>query len=803
MRNSKWIYQNKHNETVNLKNYSSINNEVLNILKNREITKEKDIFNFLNPLLDNIGDPFSFIDMEKSVLRILTAIKNNEVIWIYGDYDVDGITSTSLCYLALTAIGAKVRYYIPLRDEGYGLSIDALSFIKEQKGSIVITVDCGVTSIKEALHANNIGIDLIITDHHDIINNLLPKAFSVINPKHPDNTYSFKYLAGVGTVFMLLLAIYMKLNKKEEIFSYLDIVAIGTIADIVPLKNDNRIFVKYGLELLKKSKSKGLRALLKTLFFEDYDTHIFTPYDIGFILAPVFNAAGRLEDAKTSVELFICQDHMIYNELIPRLIENNQNRKIIQEKIQEKCFEEIENNNLENKSLILIANKEFHHGVIGIVASKILDRFYKPTIVLEIDKNEKIAKASCRSTEAFNMIEALTKFSHYLIKFGGHHGAAGFSIAVENLEQFYSDMDSYCKQILNEEDVLKPIKIEKQIPIYKIAFDLIDTLKFLEPYGFGNPAPLFSLINVQYRDIRIIGKEKKHLLMTVLDKGIEIKNCIWWNAADLLPDIIKSPFINIAFKLKLETYKGKFQYKLYIEDMKIYNNISDSLEKNFIAEEVSFPIKSVIYSKKKIEISTGKIKFSNESAIVYNNRENISFLDSQTSYLLQNYRSKINSNFMVKFDNIVENDENYNVFISIFKDYSFESFAIKNSQLFQDIKKYLIEENSYTDFQKIILGKIFKEKINCVTPYLMDIQSSLYTNNELEILILTLVIYFHYKKMKVLIVTDYFLSEKIQYFASSSKYYKENYDFYIFIDTKDFRNFNFQSNNRYLSINKS
>ncbi|MGL4687956.1 MAG: single-stranded-DNA-specific exonuclease RecJ, partial [Fusobacteriaceae bacterium] len=625
MRNSKWIYQNKNNENINVANHTSINKEILNILKNREITEEKDIFNFLNPSLDNIGDPFTFTDMEKSVSRILTAIKNNEVIWIYGDYDVDGITSTSLCYLALSALGAKVRYYIPLRDEGYGLSVDALSFIRKEEGTFVITVDCGVTSIKEALHAKDIGIDLIITDHHDIINNLLPEAFGIINPKRPDNIYSFKYLAGVGTVFMLLLATYTRLNRKEEMFLYLDIVAIGTVADIVPLKGDNRIFVKHGLELLKKSKSKGLRALLKTLFFEDYNTHIFAPYDIGFIIAPVFNAAGRLEDAKTSVELFICQDHMIYNDLIPKLIENNQNRKIIQEKIQEKCFEEIENNNLESKSLILIANKEFHHGVIGIVASKILDRFYKPTIVLEIDKDGKIAKGSCRSTEAFNMIEALTKFSHYLIKFGGHHGAAGFSIAVENLEKFYSDIDSYCKNILNEEDVLKPIKIEKQIPIYKVAFDLIDTLKLLEPYGFGNPAPLFSLINVQYRDIRVIGKEKKHLLMTVLDKGIEIKNCIWWNAADILPNIIKSPFVNIAFKLKLETYKGKFQYKLYIEDVKAYENISSPLEEPFITEEISFPIKSIIYSKKKIEIPSGKIKFSNESAIVYNNRENISF----------------------------------------------------------------------------------------------------------------------------------------------------------------------------------
>ncbi|MGL4568352.1 MAG: single-stranded-DNA-specific exonuclease RecJ, partial [Fusobacteriaceae bacterium] len=433
---------------------------------------------------------------------------------------------TSLCYLALSAIGAHVRYYIPLRDEGYGLNCDALDYIASQEGSIVITVDCGITSHKEIQHGKSLGIDMIITDHHDIIEGILPPAFAVINPKREDNTYPFKYLAGVGTAFMLLMGLYIKLGIKNEIFNYLDIVAIGTVADIVSLRGDNRIFVKYGLERLKVSKSEGLRALLRKLFFQDHETRTYSPYDIGFVIAPVFNAAGRLEDAKNSVEMLISKDNSQYSKMIDELVANNQKRKEIQEDILEKVISSIERKKLDENSLILVANKEFHHGVIGIVASKILDRYYKPTIIMEIDEENGTAKGSCRSTEAFNMIEGLTKFSHYLLKFGGHHGAAGFSIALENLDKFYNEFNQYCHSVLNEEDTLKPIKIAEDISAYKIGFNLMENLKKLEPYGFDNPTPLFSMRECTISDIRAIGKDLNHISLTLVKNGIEIKNCI-------------------------------------------------------------------------------------------------------------------------------------------------------------------------------------------------------------------------------------------------------------------------------------
>ncbi|MGL4252809.1 MAG: single-stranded-DNA-specific exonuclease RecJ [Fusobacteriaceae bacterium] len=779
MRNSNWIYKGGSSP---LKNSKEINYDIIKILAGRGITESEEIKKFLNPSLENIGDPFGLTHVDIAVTRILEAIKKNETIWIYGDYDVDGITSTSLCYLALSAIGAHVRYYIPLRDEGYGLNCDALDYIASQEGSIVITVDCGITSHKEIQHGKSLGIDMIITDHHDIIEGILPPAFAVINPKREDNTYPFKYLAGVGTAFMLLMGLYIKLGIKNEIFNYLDIVAIGTVADIVSLRGDNRIFVKYGLERLKVSKSEGLRALLRKLFFQDHETRTYSPYDIGFVIAPVFNAAGRLEDAKNSVEMLISKDNSQYSKMIDELVANNQKRKEIQEDILEKVISSIERKKLDENSLILVADKEFHHGVIGIVASKILDRYYKPTIIMEIDEENGTAKGSCRSTEAFNMIEGLTKFSHYLLKFGGHHGAAGFSIALENLDKFYNEFNQYCHSVLNEEDTLKPIKIAEDISAYKIGFNLMENLKKLEPYGFDNPTPLFSMRECTISDIRVIGKDLNHISLTLVKNGIEIKNCIWWNSGDLLEVLEKNRgnVIDIAFKMKMESFRERLQYKVYIEDIKFsqenrnYNPQELSLEEEIAS--VQFPIKTVIYSKKNPQGEHCKIKFSENLGIVYQNRETLGYLDSNVSALLKKYSSKFNENFCAKISKIKETTENFNIFLEIYRDYNFKTYAIKDSQLFIEIKEFLIGKEEYTPRQKNILRTLFKDRIN--------FDGELKKNSaELENLLLTIALYYFSKKGKILIITEEELSEKLEFYSEKSESFKDGYDFYIFLNT--------------------
>lgn len=777
MRNTKWVYA----AQKNLENrFLNLNPDILNILSGRGISEDRAIYDFLHPSLENLGDPFGLKDVEKGVERIQKAIASKETIWIYGDYDVDGITSTALCYLALKELGAEVRYYIPLRDEGYGLNCDALSQIASEGGKFVITVDCGITSHKECDHAKALGIDILITDHHDIIDGKLPSAYGTINPKRDDNSYSFKYLAGVGTAFMLLYALYITSGKKEKIYEYLDIVAIGTVADIVSLRGDNRIFVKYGLERLRISKSDGLRALLRALFFEDHETRIYSPYDIGFIIAPVFNAAGRLEDAKNSVELLISKDNTKYSKMIDELISNNQRRKEIQEEILNKVIEKIELNALEQKSVILVADEEFHHGVIGIVASKILDRYYKPTIILEIDRESGIAKASCRSTEAFNMIEGLTKFSDYLLKFGGHHGAAGFSISVEKLPEFYEKFEEYCSSLLNENDRLKPIKISEIISAYKIGYDLMDNLKLLEPYGFDNPTPIFSIMDARIKDLRTIGKEHNHISFTLLKNGVELKNCVWWNSGDLFDTLLEKSVstLDIAFKLKLESFRERFQYKVYVEDIKPSgeisfgkNSASSDLQEEL--DQIVFPIKSVVYSKKMPVDSHGKIKFSEDLGIVYQHRDTLGYLDSGTTQLLKKYSSLHNLNFSVKIDQVKETMENYNIFISIFKDYNFKSYAIKDSQLFSEIKEFLIGKNEYSPLQKEILKTLFREN----NSYEMKGKFT----KEIETVATTIALFHYIKKLKVIIITDEPIPEILNYYCDSSHELKEGYDFYIFI----------------------
>ncbi len=399
MNNTKWVYRGEyHHQDISL----PIDKDILNILYNRGIKGEEEIQKFLHSSIDDIRDPMTLADMDKAVARILEAKDRGEEVWIYGDYDVDGITSTSMCYLALKDIGVRVRYYIPLRDEGYGLNEEALFHIKKEGGAVVITVDCGISSQKEIEYANSLGLNVIVTDHHEI-NNALPPAYAVINPKREDNIYPFKSLAGVGTAFMFLYALYRNMGIGEQMHQYLDIVAIGTIADIVPLVEENRIFSKFGLKLLETTKHTGLRTLLSFLYPE-YATKIFNTYDVGFVIAPVFNAAGRLEDAKTGVELFISDSKKESRELSQKLMGKNSERKEIQEEILGLVEQRIEKESLHLKNVIVVANSEFHHGVIGIVASKIIDKYYKPTIIMEIKKDENIAVASCRSIDNFNLI---------------------------------------------------------------------------------------------------------------------------------------------------------------------------------------------------------------------------------------------------------------------------------------------------------------------------------------------------------------------------------------------------------------
>lgn len=766
MRNTRWIYRDMESNSNSKLN---IDRDILNLLNNRNITKDEEIYSFINPSLENIQSPSLLKDVDKAVERIIQAKESDEEIWIYGDYDVDGITSTSLCYLALSELDFIPKYYIPLRDEGYGLNKDAIKYIASQGGKIIITVDCGISSHSEIELANSLGIDVIITDHHEI-NNGNPPAFAVINPKRIDNEFSFKSLAGVGTAFMLMLALFEKLGKREEIFKYLDIVAIGTVADIVPLMEENRVFTKFGMEKLKRSHSLGISMLIKKIF-EDYKTRKFTTYDIGFIIAPIFNAAGRLEDAKRAVELFIEKDHRVCSKIIDELLTKNSERKEIQELILEKATHKIESKKLFENSVLVVAEEGFHHGVIGIVASKILDRYYKPTIIMEIKKDEGIATASCRSIEGFNIIEALNSMKELFVKYGGHAGAAGFSIEIDKIEEFSKRINEYAKNTISETSLIKPVKIDISIPAYKISYDFLEKISTLEPFGFGNPSPLFVLRDCEISGIRAIGKEKNHIMLNVKKDNMEIKNCVWFNSEDIFNEIVTLTKVDIAFKLKLEVYKDRYQYKMYIEDIQLPQIKENYNEKYYNLYNSVFPLETVIYTRKKLDNNDLKLVYQDNEVDLTHNRNYLTTLDNQTSYLLLELRKNYNYEFKVTIKDVILKEENYNIHLVIDRDYEFNSYSIKQNELFRDIKNFLIGEFNYNSIQKKTLASIFKEKKNSV----LVASKGRGINTILE----TISLYYKSLEERVLYITDSTPNQRLLNTLDISDEFIEGYSFYI------------------------
>lgn len=776
MRNTRWIYrenQISHNIEPN------IDRDILNLLYNRNIKDSEEIHNFLNTSLDNIHSPLLLKDVDRAVERVLKAKENGEDIWIYGDYDVDGITSTSLCYLALSELGISPKYYIPLRDEGYGLNKEAMDYIKSQGGKVIITVDCGISAHPEIEYANSLGLDIIVTDHHEI-NNGNPPAYAVINPKREDNEFPYKYLAGVGTAFMLIYALFDKLGKKEDLYKYLDIVAIGTVADIVPLLEENRIFTKFGMEQLNRSHWLGISMLIKKIF-EDYQTRKFSTYDIGFIIAPIFNAAGRLEDAKRAVELFIEKDHRVCTEIINELLNNNSERKEIQETILERAIFKIENEKLFENSVLVVAEEGFHHGVIGIVASKILDRYYKPTIIMEIKPEEGIATASCRSIEGFNMIEALNSMKELFVKYGGHAGAAGFSIKIENIDEFSRRINEYAKKNIPESSLIKPVKLDITIPAYKISYDFIDKISLLEPFGFGNPSPLFALNNCEISGLRPIGKEKTHTMFNVKKDNLEIKNCVWFNSDDVFSEVASITHADIAFKLKLETYKDRYQYKMYVEDMQLPSHKENLYERYYSLYNTVFPIETVIYTRKNLENSELKLVYHDYEVDVTLNRNYLTTLDNQTSYLLLELRKNYGYNFKVSIKDIILKDENYNVHIVIDRDYEFVSYSLKQGELFRDIKNFLLGDFNYNSIQKTVLASVFKEKKNTL--------AIVEKGRGVNTIIQTIGLYYKSMGEKVLLVTDTVPSKRTLSCVDVADEFQEGYFYYIVDKKMDFSPF--------------
>jgi len=764
---TRWIHKDIHNT----KQFESLglSKDFLNIMINRGIDTHEKIEKFIHPKIENIVSPFEFSDVKKSIDKIIEMGEAEKTIFIYGDYDVDGITSTSLCYLALKELGYKVDYYIPLRDEGYGLNKGSLSHIREQGGDLVITVDCGVSSVEEVEYANSIGLTVIITDHHDI-NNILPPAYAVVNPKRDDNSYNFKYLAGVGTAFMLMMGLYETLGRKEEIYQYLDIVAIGTIADIVPLKAENRIFTKLGLEQLKRTNHSGLQILLQTIF-DDLEVKKFNTYDVGFIIAPIFNAAGRLEDAKMAVKLLISDSMVEAREISKKLIGQNCERKEVQADILEKVEAEIEKNRYYEDNVIVVSGLGFHHGVVGIVASKIVDKYYKPTIIME--EKDGVSKASCRSIEGYSIIEGLNSMREIFIKYGGHAGAAGFSIDADRVDEFRDKINKHAGSNLSHEDYKKLVKIDKEISFTKLTYNFNDELEKAEPYGFGNATPLFEVKNVILDRVRLIGKDKTHIMFdAVSTDGTALKNCVWFGSSHHFERLIEMKSVDVAFKLKVDTYMDRFNVKMFVEDIREGNSEKNLLKESIDLYDTIFPMKEVIYTKRNIDMNSPTYLEYSNGITVNSGKSIVGYLPQQTESILKNLTYDYNFKFNVKITEIIKKEENYNIHITIDYDHNFKTNHFKAGGILKDIKTFILGDLDYNSLQKEVLSTIFRKKENPLIIYS--------GNRGMKTIIYTMGLWNKLDNKKTLVVTKDPLPHYFPEFLDISDKFCGGYDYYIF-----------------------
>ena len=557
--NKKWECYNLDNEKVEeLVKKRHITNLLASILVNRGIIDGEKINVFLNPTRKDFYNPFLMPDMDIAVKRIVKAIENKEKIMIYGDYDADGITSITVLKKYLNEIGLKTGEYIPNRlNEGYGLNKDAISKIYNDGYKLMITVDCGISGLEEVDYANSLGMEIIITDHHEPAEKL-PEAIAVIDAKRKDNKYPFNQLAGVGVVFKLIQAISTELKLEEkEYLKYLDLVCIGTISDIVPLVDENRVIAKLGLKLIEKTKNIGLKTLLNIADLKKIDSNA-----ISFGVAPRINACGRMGFQEEALQLFLTEDSGEATKIAKRLVQFNQERQAKEKQIFEEVIEKIEKDDKDKKCIVL-AEENWHHGVIGIVASKITEIYYKPSILICLEGDK--GKGSGRSVPGFDLYTALTKCSDYIEKFGGHSMAIGITIKKENFEKLKEAIEKYAQES-NISDIMPIINIDKEINLKNINIEEVKSLELLEPFGEANKMPLFLLRNLKIDSIRALSGGK-HLKLT-LKQDNNIVDAIGFNMGDLSKEYLLGDKVDVVGTIEINSFGNKENIQINLKDIR-------------------------------------------------------------------------------------------------------------------------------------------------------------------------------------------------------------------------------------------
>lgn len=548
----KWLVEqnDEQNETIDL----PISSTIKRMLHKRGINTTEEAKQFLYPTLDDLHDPFLFPDMEKAVHRIKEAIKHNEKILIYGDYDADGVTSTALLMNVLTQLNANVYFYIPHRlEEGYGPNEETFLQACDNDFSLIITVDNGISGIKEAQLLKERQVDLIITDHHEV-QEQIPDAYAIIHPLLAD-AYPFKQLAGVGVAFKLAQALLGDI--KEEL---LELVAIGTVADLVPLVDENRILVKKGIEQLNQSQSKGITAI-KQIAKADHVTE----ETIGFVFGPRLNAVGRLQDASLAVDLLLENDEEIafsYAEEIERLNEERQN---LVTTIAEEAFKEIEAY-YKGDSFFVLAKENWHPGVLGIVASRIVNKYNRPTFMLSINSETKEAKGSGRSIPSFDLFKHGMALKDLFLQFGGHEQACGMTVSSHSITELRDAFNKRAKETLTEEDFVPKIEVELDLDILDLDLNLPEQINLLAPFGMGNPKPIFKLSDVTIQEIRQIGAKKNHIKMVGLKEDVQF-DIVGFHFGDIAKQLALRSNAHLVGEIEINEWNGRKKVQMILKDL--------------------------------------------------------------------------------------------------------------------------------------------------------------------------------------------------------------------------------------------
>lgn len=557
--NKKWeCYNNNIEEVQKIAKNFNVSNLLATILSNKNISSENEIEKFLNPTRNDFYDPFLMPDMKIAVDRILEAMSKKEKIIIYGDYDVDGITSITVLKQFLEDRGIEVGQYIPNRlNEGYGLNKKAIEEIVKQKYTLMITVDCGISGVEEVEYANSLGIETIITDHHEQ-GEEIPNALAVVDAKRKDNKYPFNQLAGVGVVFKLIQALGICLGLEEkEYLKYLDLVCVGTISDIVPLVDENRVIAKLGLKLVQVTKNIGLKTLLDTVGYKKIDS-----ITISFGVAPRINACGRMGFQNEALDLFLTKSEKEAMEISDRLNEYNRERQDTEKKIFSEALQKIEKSE-KDKPCIILGSENWHHGVIGIVASKVTDMYFKPSILICFEDG--IGKGSGRSVPGFDLHEALSKCDKYVEKFGGHSMAIGITVTQDNFNKFKEEFEEYTKN--SDIDKIVPIiYIDQEVTLKDINLKAAKELQLLEPFGEGNKMPLFLYKNLRIDSIRALS-QGKHLKLTLKDDNYII-DAIGFNMGALANEYLIGDKIDVVGTLEINSFNNVEKIQINLKDVR-------------------------------------------------------------------------------------------------------------------------------------------------------------------------------------------------------------------------------------------